>query len=168
VGVVTDVVTDGPTPTVLDRVVRRLSDLGLAHRVTTHVAVTTSQEAAAARGTELATGAKALFVKHREGFVLFVVPADTQLDWKKVKALGYRGARMGTDAELLEATGLVKGSVPPLGNLFGLAVRVDHRVSAQPSINFNAGSLTDSVAMRGEDLLAAAEAEEGDFATPPR
>src|SRR5258706_13268420 len=88
-------------------------------QLTHHDPVTTSAEAAAMRGTELRSGAKAMLVKARAGFVLAVLAADRRVDWKLLAPLvGGKGARCATDEELHEATGLSKGAVPPLGLLF--------------------------------------------------
>ncbi len=72
--------------------------------------------------------------------------------------------RFATPEEMLESTGLVKGSLPPFGNLFGLQVYVDSAVTDQALIRFNADSLTGSVEMPGPRLLAAVDGIAGDFA----
>jgi Ala-tRNA(Pro) deacylase len=148
-----------------EQISRRLSDLGIDFRILTHEPVTTSAQAAAARGVDLSTGAKALLVKSGPDYAVFVVPGDRQLDWKAAKrTLRNKSARFATPEEMLELTGLVKGSLPPFGNLFGLPVYVDCTVSDQDLIRFNAGSLTHSVEMPGPRLLAAVDGIAGDFA----
>ena len=138
------------------------ADFELVH----HDAVTTSAEAAAVRGTELRTGAKAMLVKTKTGFVLAVLPADRKVDWKLLGALvGDKGARFANDEELRAATGLSKGAVPPIGVPFGLRTIYDRSLLEVESVNFNAGSHTDSIAMSRADLVRIGGGEVADFST---
>jgi len=106
------------------------------------------------RGVELRSGAKAMLVKGKNGLVLAVLAADRKVDWKLLAPLvGGKGARFANDDELLEATGLSKGAVPPLGSLFGLRTIYDRSLLEVDTVNFNAGSHTDSVSMSREDLI---------------
>ena len=108
------------------RLVSLLRGEGVDFRLTHHDAVTTSADAAAVRGAELRSGAKAMLVKGKTGFVLAVLAADRKVDWKLLAPLvGGKGARFANDDELREATGLTKGAVPPFGRLFGLRTIYD-------------------------------------------
>jgi Ala-tRNA(Pro) deacylase len=136
------------------RLVVFLRDQGVEFRLTQHEAVTTSAEAAAIRGAELRSGAKAMLVKTRAGFVLVVLAADRKVDWKQLKPLvGDKGARFATDEELRDVTGLDKGALPPLGVLFGLRTLYDRSLLEVETVNFNAGTRTDSIAMGCDDLI---------------
>ncbi|WP_163512188.1 aminoacyl-tRNA deacylase [Fodinicola acaciae] len=147
----------------------RLKELGVAYKLSHHEPVATSADAARVRGVALSSGAKALLVKANEVYALFVVPANRQLDWRAVKAtLTCKNARLATEEELLEKTGLIKGSVPPFGNLLGLPVYVDGDLGEEELVRFNAGSLTSSIEMPGGDLLNAVEGEWGSYSKPPK
>ncbi len=136
------------------RLVSLLRDEGVEFRLTEHDPVTTSAEAAAARGAELRSGAKATLVKTKAGFVLVVLAADRKVDWKLLKPLvGDKGARFASDDELADVTGLSKGALPPFGRLFGLRTIYDRSLLEVETANFNAGSHTDSIAMARDDLL---------------
>src|SRR5262245_3399786 len=138
----------------LTALVTLLRDEGAAFELIHHDAVTTSAEAAAVRGTDMRSGAKAMLVKTKSDFVLAVLAADRRIDWKQLAPLvGDKGARFANDDELRDATGLSKGAVPPFGNLFGLRTIYDESLLAVESVNFNAGSQTDSVAMSRADLI---------------
>jgi len=50
-------------------------------------------------------------------------------------------------------TGCVPGSVPPFGLVIELKTYCDPRLAENETINFNAGSLTDSITMRYRDYL---------------
>jgi len=123
-------------------------------RLTHHEVVTTSADAAAVRGAELRSGAKAMLVKGKSGFVLAVLAADRKVDWKLLAPLvGGKGARFANDEELREATGLTKGAVPPFGRLFGLRTIYDRSLLEVETVNFNAGTQTDSIAMSRADMI---------------
>ena len=137
-----------------ESLVSLLREEGVDFRLTHHDAVTTSAEAAAVRGAELRSGAKAMLVKGKAGFVLAVLAADRKVDWKLLAPLvGGKGARFANDDELSEATGLAKGAVPPFGRLFGLRTIYDRSLLDVETVNFNAGTHTDSIAMSRADLV---------------
>jgi Ala-tRNA(Pro) deacylase len=148
------------------RLVALLRAEGVDFALTHHDAVTTSAEAAAVRGAELRSGAKAMLVKGKTGFVLAVLAADRKVDWKRLAPLvGGKGARFANDEELAEATGLGKGAVPPLGILFGLRTIYDTSLLDVETVNFNAGTHTDSIAMLRADLIRIGGGELADFST---
>jgi Ala-tRNA(Pro) deacylase len=148
------------------RLVELLRAEGAEFQLTHHDPVTTSAEAAAVRGAELRSGAKAMLVKSKTGFVLAVLAADRKVDWKLLAPLvGGKGARFANDDELLEATGLSKGAVPPFGRLFGLRTVYDRSLLDVETVNFNAGTHTDSVSMARDDLIRIGEGEVADFSS---
>lgn len=150
---------------VFGRVCALLDGAGVAYDVLRHEPVYTSAEAAAVRGTPLASGAKALVCKADEQFVMFVVPADRKLDSKQVrKSLGWRSLRFGTADEVLERTGLRPGSIPPFGSLFALPTFCDERLGEHERINFNAGDHAISISMPYADYLKAEAPSLGQFA----
>ena len=87
--------------TVFDRLSGFLQGKGVEFSVLQHAPVFTSEEAAAVRGTSLASGAKALICKADQQFVLIVLPADHRLASKQVrkeagvKSLRFAGGRSG-------------------------------------------------------------------------
>jgi len=151
---------------VRERLVTLLRSEGVDFELMRHGPVTTSAEAAAVRGTDLRSGAKAMLVKTKAGFVLAVLAADRKLDWKLLGPLvGGKGARFATDEELRAATGLSKGAVPPLGRLFGLRTIYDRSLLDVETVNFNAGTHTASVTMARDDLLRIGGGEVAGFST---
>ena len=143
-----------------------LSAEAVEFQLTHHDPVTTSTEAAAVRGAELRSGAKAMLVKARAGFVLAVLAGDRKVDWKLLAPLvGGKGARFATDEELRKATGLSKGAVPPLGLLFDLRTIYDRSLLEVETVNFNAGTHTDSVSMGRDDLIRIGGGEVAAFST---
>jgi Ala-tRNA(Pro) deacylase len=160
------VTTPSGPETVHEKLVALLRAEAVSFRLTHHDPVTTSAEAAAARGAELRSGAKAMLVKTRTGFVLTVLAADRRVDWKLLAPLvGGKGARFATDEELRGATGLSKGAVPPLGRVFGLRTIYDRSLLDVETVNFNAGTQTDSVTMDRADLIRIGGGEVAAFST---
>ena len=153
-------------PDVHERLLDLLRTEGVEFRASSHDPVTTSAEAAAVRGAELRSGAKAMLVKSKSGFVLVVLAADRRVDWKLLAPLvGGKGARFASDEELHELTGLSKGAVPPVGALFGLRTIYDRSLLDVQTVNFNAGTHSDSVAMARDDLIRIVGGELASFST---
>ncbi len=133
---------------VFERLEHLLKARAATYQVLRHAPVFTSEEAAAVRGTPLASGAKALVVKAGEAFVMLVLPADRKLDSRKARAvLGAKSLRFAAKEEVLELTGLQPGAIPPFGSLFDLEAVCDPALAGNLSINFNAGDHSISVRM---------------------
>lgn len=140
--------------TVFDRLNDKLQASGVPFTVLRHEPVFTSEQAAAVRGTPLASGAKALVVKADDRFVLLVLPANRKLDSKKARVgLKAKGLRFASREEVEQLTGLQPGSIPPFGSLFGLPTCCDPALADNPSINFNAGDHAISVQMTCADYF---------------
>src|SRR4029078_892867 len=150
---------------VFERLEELLRGKGIAFEVLLHAPVFTSEEAAAVRGTPLASGAKALICKADEQFLMIVLPADRKLASKLVrKAANAKSLRFAAREEVEQLTALVPGSIPPFGSLFSLPTWCDERLSEQPRINFNAGDNAISISMAYTDYLMAEQPRLGAFA----
>jgi prolyl-tRNA editing enzyme YbaK/EbsC (Cys-tRNA(Pro) deacylase) len=145
---------------VLERVRDWLRSSGVGFLEKHHQPTFTSEESAKARGEPLRIGAKALVVKVDDVFQLFVLPADRKLDSAAVKRqFAAKKLRFADAAELLALTGLVPGSVPPLGSpILELPLIADLSLLENDKIAFNAGSLTDSIIMASADYERVASA----------
>jgi Ala-tRNA(Pro) deacylase len=140
---------------VCDRIRAWLQDARVPFTLLRHEPVYTSEQAAAVRGTALASGAKALVLKAGDRFVVAVLPADRKLDNRKARdGLGVKALRFATREEVEGLTGLQPGSIPPFGSLFGLTTYCDPALGDNPSINFNAGDHAISVQMAYADYAA--------------
>ena len=138
---------------VFEKILQLLDSSGVVYKTEHHEPTRASEDAARIRGVDLHTGAKALVIrgnKSRKHF-LCVIPADLKLDGKKMKTL--LGEAISFASDPVTVTGCVPGSVPPLGSVIGLQTYCDKRLAENEFINFNAGSLTDSVRMTYADYL---------------
>ena len=159
-------VLEGET-SVFRRLVGILTDSGVPFVHMHHEAVFTSAEAAAARGTTLRSGAKALIIKAGETFRMTVMPADLLLNSNALRRLlKSKRMRFATPEEVAALTGLVPGSIPPFGSLFGLKTICDERLQDNDRINFNAGSHTESLQMPFEAYLRFESPQVADIAKP--
>ena len=150
---------------VFQRVEGMLRQHAVAFDVLRHEPVYTSQQAAAVRGTPLASGAKALICKGGDRFVMFVLPADRKLASKAIRRRrGWRKLRFANGDEVRELTGLQPGSIPPFGSLFDLPTLCDSRLGENELINFNAGDHGVSVSMSYADYVKVEGPELGVFA----
>ena len=139
---------------VLERIQTLLAQNHTLFALSSHRPVYTSAQAAEVRGEDLKSGAKALIVKAKQEFVMFVLPGDRRLDSKYIKAkLGYKSFRFATSEEVEELTGLQIGSIPPFGGLFGITTYCDPTLWHSERINFNAGSHTESINISYQDYI---------------
>ena len=155
---------------VLSQIRELLRSHGIAFRETEHVATHTSAESAAARMQDLSLGAKALLLRVDDSFALFVLRADRRLDSGAIKKqLGAKRLRFASPEELSELTSLVPGAVPPFGEPI-LPFKLYADVSLQSGgkdIAFNAGSLTQSMAMSVADWQRVSQPTWFEFAARP-
>lgn len=139
---------------VFEQLTAKLRAAAAQFTVQHHEPVFTSEAAAAARGTPLSSGAKALILNLDGKLALFVLPANRKLDNKKLRAVtATRSLRFATPDEVLALTGLRPGSIPPFGSLFGLSTYCDPALAENATINFNAGDHSISISMSYSGFL---------------
>ena len=149
---------------VFDRLSSKLTAAGISFEILHHAPVFTSEEAAAIRGTTLASGAKALVCKADDRFVLIVLPANRRLAGKLVrKSVGVKSLRFASKGEVEQLTGLSPGSIPPFGSLFGLQTWCDALLAEQPRINFNAGDHAISISLAYADFVQVEQPRVGTY-----
>ena len=140
--------------TVFEKIKQKLTEAGCEFKTAHHEPTRTSEDAARIRGVDLHSGAKALVLRGNKSkqHWLFVLPADLRLDSKKVREIVGEAVSFASDPETV--TQCVPGSVPPFGSVIGLKTYCDPRLAESSEINFNAGSLTDSINMAYQDYIA--------------
>ncbi len=144
--------------TVFEQIRKLLEENHIAYHLSEHEKVRTSAQAAAVRGGDAKTGAKAMVAKANDTFILCVLPGNCFIDWKKVKSyLGVKRIRLATEEEAENLTHVEMGSVPPFGNVLGLATYMDPKVLENEWINFNPGSRVHTIQMRSSDLVKLVE-----------
>lgn len=94
-----------------------LNKLGIVYEKVDHKAVFTSDEAQFIKNSIDGVGVKNLFLKDNKGkFYVLIMPDLKRADLKTTrKFLGVSNLSFGSEDELMEVLGLIKGSVTPLG-----------------------------------------------------
>lgn len=96
-----------------------------------------------------------MIARCKDDYYLLVLPADKQIDWKRLRSiLRVRDIRLATAEEAEQVAGVQMGSVPPFGNVLGLPTYFDQGLFENEVVNFNPGSITHSIAMQSADLRA--------------
>ncbi len=136
-------------------VTEHLQRRGSAFQVIAHEQAYTSVDEARALGIDAGDVLKTLAVRAGSGYALMVIPASRRLDLRLVReALSDRQVRLATEDELgRDFAGYELGALPPLGTLLGLEVYVDPEVLRHDTVAFAAGTQTESVRIRTEDLF---------------
>lgn len=143
--------------TVYNAIIAKLDAAGVLFERHEHVAVRTSQEASAIRGTRMEEGAKALVLAERgenRRYILAVLAADRQVDIGKLRQhLGAKKLTLASPEEVLEVTGCEVGGVPPFGSCLATPLQTfcDPSLGANTRITFNAGLRTHSLTMAYAD-----------------
>jgi Ala-tRNA(Pro) deacylase len=139
----------------MSAVTEHLEQRGSAFELIPHRQAYTSTDEAQALGIDAGEVLKTLAVRTGPGYVLVVIPASRRLDLHLVRdALGDHNARLASEEELgRDFPGYQLGALPPLGALLDCEVYVDPEVLGHDTVVFAAGSQTESVRMRTQELF---------------
>lgn len=115
----------------------------------THDRTITANETATAAHIVRQHFAKTVMLKVDEKLAMMVMPASYRIDLVRLsRALGGSVVELAQEDEFRDAfPDCELGAMPPFGNLYGMPVYVDSRLTGQAEIAFNAGSHTDVVRM---------------------
>jgi Ala-tRNA(Pro) deacylase len=141
-------------------VTEHLEQQGITFELMPHRQAYTSTEEARALGVDAGEVLKTLAVRTSSGYALVVIPASRRLDLHLVReALGDHHARLASEEELArDFAGFQLGALPPLGALVGASVYVDPEVLRHGTVAFAAGTQTESVKLRSEELFGGQQA----------
>ena len=136
-------------------VTEHLEQRGSAFELLPHRQAYTSTDEARALGIDAGEVLKTLAVRTGPRYALVVIPASRRLDLHLVRdALGDNHARLASEEELgRDFVSYELGALPPLGALLGSKVYVDPEVLGHDTVAFAAGTQTESVKMRTEELF---------------
>ncbi len=132
--------TAGTTP--FPPLLRWLLEHDVDHEVHEHPMTFRAKATARAEGIDPRRFAKTLVLMADGRPTLVVVDALDQVDLEKAAAaLGAETIRLATEAEIQAlAPGCEVGTIPPVGDLFGLGVTADRAIHDDPEVSFHAGS----------------------------
>ena len=100
--------------------------------------------------------AKVVIVKVDEQFMMTVLPASSQVDFHRLKDVFMTNhVRLATEEEFKDLfPDCELGAMPPCGTLYGLPVFVDHLLTEDDTIVFQAGTHSEAIRMRYMDFAA--------------
>lgn len=100
--------------------------------------------------------AKVVIVKVDEQFVMTVLPASSQVDFHRLKDVFMTNrVRLATEEEFKDLfPDCELGAMPPFGTLYEIPVFVDHLLTEDETIVFQAGTHSEAIRMRYMDFAA--------------
>lgn len=136
-----------------------LDDRKVKYVAIKHSMAYTAQEIAASAhipGKELA---KTVIVKVDGEMAMAVLPASYRVNVERLKeAIGANELVLASEREFADRfPGCELGAMPPFGNLYGLDVFVDEKLTEDEDIAFNAGSHTELIRLSYQDFEALVE-----------
>jgi nondiscriminating aspartyl-tRNA synthetase len=130
-----------------------------------HERTPTSEDSAKARGTSLDQGIKSIILRGKKSKknYQFNIPSHRKLDMKGVADAVAEKCEFEDPTIILERFGLHVGGVPPFGPLLGLDTYYDQEIESKDTVAFNCGLPTESLVMKGKDLIELVDPKWGSF-----
>ncbi len=131
-----------------------LDGQGIPYVAIPHAVAYTTKEVAALTHISNKELAKTVIVKVDRELAMAVLPASYEVDLSLLQAAtGATGVSLAKESEFKDRFPECEiGAMPPFGNLYGMAVYVDERLSKDKDIAFNAGSHNELVRMAYADF----------------
>lgn len=150
--------------------VKYLEKAGVKHKILEHRTVYTAFDAAATMKRKLNEIAKTLFVKADKDYYLVLLPADQNLDFKKLAAC--IGAQSKRKVKAVKIPGekimsnvlkIKTGALSAFGALHKLPVVIERKLAQAKKAVFPSGSFNHSVEMAVKDFVKLEKAVLGSF-----
>jgi len=130
-----------------------------------HPEAVTAQRIAQAEHVKGRHHAKIVMVKSGEQHLMTVLPADHQIDLKKLKKAIGKAVSLDSEQDFKPLfPDCAVGAMPPFGNLYGVPTYVDKSLSQEEYIVFEAGTHTDAIRLSYRDYQKIAKPRVEDFA----
>jgi prolyl-tRNA editing enzyme YbaK/EbsC (Cys-tRNA(Pro) deacylase) len=153
-----------------DKIIKYLEDSGIPHEVLTHRTVYTAMDAAATMKKKLNEIAKSLLVKADKDYYLIILPADHNLDFKKLASVlsklqqkKYAIVKIPGETIMHELLKLKDQTVSAFGQLHKLPVVVDKNLTKVKKAVFGSGTYNHSIQMAVKDFIKMEKALVGSF-----
>jgi prolyl-tRNA editing enzyme YbaK/EbsC (Cys-tRNA(Pro) deacylase) len=152
------------------KLVKYLDEHGVDHEILEHKTVYTALDAAATMRKKMDEIAKSLLVKADKDYYLVLLPADKNLDFKKLGSC--IGAQAGKKIKVVKIPGekimeetlkIKAGTLSAFGKLHKLPVYMDNGLAKAKKAVFSGGSINHSVEMAVRDFIRMEEAILGSF-----
>lgn len=141
--------------TIRNEIIRLIRFYDFDYQHITHEPTLTSEDSARVRGAEEVEGIKALILKGKNSKknYQFNIPAHLKLDMKLVAEIVGEKCEFEDPNSIDERFGLKIGGVPPFGILINVDTFFDEKIKSSNKVAFNCGLVTESIIMKGEDLI---------------
>jgi Cys-tRNA(Pro) deacylase len=129
--------------------------LGIPYRLFEHSHLPESfEEAARQRGQSTGQIVRSIVFRLAEGqFIMVLMAGPGQISWKRLRAaLGVGRISMASEAEVLAATGFVRGAVTPLGLPRPIRILADESVFINSEISMGSGVRGVAIILKSMDL----------------
>ncbi|RLC38635.1 hypothetical protein DRH27_01760 [Candidatus Falkowbacteria bacterium] len=142
------------------KLITYLEKAGVKHEVLEHKTVYTAIDAAATMKKKLDEIAKSLLVKADKDYFLVLIPADQNLDFKKLGSC--IGAQTGKKIKVIKIPGekimekalkIKAGALTAFGNFHKIGVIMDKKFSKTKKAVFSSSSLNHSIEMAVKDFI---------------
>ena len=152
------------------KLVKYLEDRGIDHEILEHKTVYTAIDAAQTLGKKMGEIAKTLYVKADKDYFVVILPADYNLDFKKLATClsaqskkPIKVVKIPGETIMQNALKIKAGAMHAFGSLYKLPVVVDKGLVKAKKAVFSAGSFNHSVQMAVKDFISLEGASLGSF-----
>lgn len=152
------------------KLAKYLEKAKIRHNVLEHKTVYTAYDAAATMGKKLSEIAKSLLVVADKNYYLAILPADHNLDFKKLAQLLSKIAGRKTKVVKIPGEAVMKkllkikaGAMGAFGSLHKLPVVMEKKLAGVKKAVFSSGSFNHSVEMAVKDFIKLEKAALGSF-----
>src|SRR5436853_3063273 len=142
-----------------------LKENKVSYEILHHPEAVTAQRIAQAEHVKGRHHAKIVMVKSGEQHLMTVLPADHQIDLKKLKKAIGKAVSLDSEQDFKPLfPDCALGAMPPFGNLYGVPTYVDKSLSQEEYIVFEAGTHTDAIRLSYRAYQKIAKPRVEDFA----
>ena len=147
---------------------RYLRDMGVPYQTQHHPLAYTAREVAVSEQLPPRLVAKVVIAVVGEAPMMLVLPADARIH---LGAVAYvtdtRAPRLAREDELARwFPDCAVGAMPPFGNLYEMPVYVDHALTKDETMYFQAGTHADTMSLKYADYERLVKPMVGSFAAP--
>lgn len=128
---------------------------GIGHELLEHKTVYTAFDAAQTLGVKVSEIAKTLALKVDKKYILVVVPASRKINLDKLKkTLGAKKIEIVKEVDIQKIFKIKAGRLLPFGTFHKVPIYVDKLLLKSKVVIVSAGSFTESLKIKANDLLA--------------
>lgn len=147
---------------------RYLNNNGVSYKIIEHNPAFSAHGVSVAAHLPEKEIAKTVILQADGKFWMAVLRGDNKINFHLLKqALGAHHVHLAHEEDLSSLfPDCQLGTMPPFGNLYGVPVLVDHALTTDPEIAFNACCYTKSIRMKFDDFLKLVNPLVGHYAEP--